>query len=183
MRRTTATPEYLKESMGLALLELMREKPFEKITIEEMTAKADIGRSTYFRYFKTKEEVLAYRLAALYSSSFQHDIRPADTVCELMDVIEHFFSFWLSIRDTVDPIVASGHSDVLSMTYSQIIGKSRFPEGQEYANRFVLSGLLGVHYGWALNGYQESPEELARGIVHKVFQFFQTTAVKGENNP
>lgn len=50
MRRTTATTDYLKECMGTALLELMKEKPIEKISIEEMTAKADVGRSTYFRY-------------------------------------------------------------------------------------------------------------------------------------
>ena len=50
MRRSTATTEYLKECMGTALLELMKEKPMEKISIEEMTAKADVGRSTYFRW-------------------------------------------------------------------------------------------------------------------------------------
>lgn len=182
MRRTTATPEYLKDRMGSALLELMKEKPFEKITIEEMTARADVGRSTYFRYFKTKEEVLAYRLAALYSSSYTHDIRPVDTVSELMEIIRQFFSFWLSIRSSVDPIVAAGHADVLSMAYSQIIGNIRFPAGQEYVNRFVLSGLFGVHYGWVANGYRESPEELAGAIVHKVFRFFQST-FEGEMKP
>jgi len=30
MRRTTATTDYLKECMGTALLELMKEKPIEK---------------------------------------------------------------------------------------------------------------------------------------------------------
>ena len=40
MRRTTSTTGYLKECMGTALLELMKEKPIEKISIEEMTAKA-----------------------------------------------------------------------------------------------------------------------------------------------
>ena len=172
MRRTTATPEYLKESMGTALLELMKEK-LEKINIEEMTAKADVGRSTYFRYFKSKEEVLAFKLVALYRSSFVHNIGPVDTVSELMGIIEKFFSFWLSIRDTADQIVASGHSNVLSMAYSQIMGDIQFPAEQEYVNRFVLSGLFGVHYGWVLNGYRESPEELAGAIVYKVFRFFQ----------
>ena len=173
MRRTTATPEYLKESMGTALLELMKEKTLEKITIEEMTAKADVGRSTYFRYFKSKEEVLAFKLAALYRSSFVHNIGPVDTVSELMGIIEKFFSFWLSIQGTVDQIVAPGHFDVLSMAYSQIMGDMQFSTEQEYVNRFVLSGLFGVHYGWVLNGYRETPEELAGAIVHKVFRFFQ----------
>lgn len=63
MRRTTATTDYLKECMGTALLELMKEKPIEKISIEEMTAKADVGRSTYFRYFKSKDEVLSNHMS------------------------------------------------------------------------------------------------------------------------
>ena len=73
MRRSTATTEYLKECMGTALLELMREKPIEKISIEEMTAKADVGRSTYFRYFKNKDEVLSFKLRCMWNAfSQQH---------------------------------------------------------------------------------------------------------------
>lgn len=68
MRRTTATTGYLKECMGTALLELMKEKPIEKISIEEMTAKADVGRSTYFRYFKSKDEVLNSKFNAFGSA-------------------------------------------------------------------------------------------------------------------
>ena len=34
MRRTTATTDYLKECMGTALLELMKEKPIEKISTQ-----------------------------------------------------------------------------------------------------------------------------------------------------
>ena len=67
MRRSTATTEYLKECMGTALLDLMKEKPMEKISIEEMTAKADVGRSTYFRYFKTKDEVLVFKILCLWN--------------------------------------------------------------------------------------------------------------------
>ncbi len=173
MRRTTATPEYLKERMGTALLELMREKPLEKITIEEMTARADVGRSTYFRYFRSKDEVLAYKLAALYSESFTHQIGPVDTVTELIEIIEQFFAFWLSIRDIVDMIVNSRHAGVLPMAYSQIEENTCFPAERGYVSRFVLSGLFGVHHGWVANGYRESPEELAGAIVYKVFRFFQ----------
>ena len=70
MRRTTATTDYLKECMGTALLELMKEKPIEKISIEEMTAKADVGRSTYFRYFKSKDEVLSFKIT-LFSGNLR----------------------------------------------------------------------------------------------------------------
>ena len=63
MRRSTATTEYLKECMGTALLELMKTKPIEKITIEEMTATADVGRSTYFRYSTPRRRSLPSKLS------------------------------------------------------------------------------------------------------------------------
>lgn len=31
-----------------------------------MTAKADVGRSTYFRYFKSKDEVLSFKITCLW---------------------------------------------------------------------------------------------------------------------
>ena len=74
MRRTTATTDYLKECMGTALLELMKEKPIEKISIEEMTAKADVGRSTYFRYFKSKDEVLSFKITCLWIYKKRHPL-------------------------------------------------------------------------------------------------------------
>ena len=76
MRRTTATTDYLKECMGTALLELMKEKPIEKISIEEMTAKADVGRSTYFRYFKSKDEVLSFKITCLWKRFSTNTVLP-----------------------------------------------------------------------------------------------------------
>ena len=76
MRRTTATTDYLKECMGTALLELMKEKPIEKISIEEMTAKADVGRSTYFRYFKSKDEVLSFKITCLWKRFSDETVLP-----------------------------------------------------------------------------------------------------------
>ena len=82
MRRRRETTEMLKESMGDALLDLMREKPLEKISIEEMTARADVGRVTYFRYFKSKDEVLSWKFRKLWEryteKNGQVDLRARD---------------------------------------------------------------------------------------------------------
>lgn len=41
-----------------ALLDLMKEKPYDKISIKEIAEKADLDRSTFYRNFKSKENVL-----------------------------------------------------------------------------------------------------------------------------
>ncbi len=161
MRRTTATTEYLKECMGTALLELMKEKPIEKISIEEMTAKADVGRSTYFRYFKTKDEVLSFKLCCMWNrfaqqshiTELQYD-EPAAACL--------FFEFCLSIRDITDMLYAAGHQNVILDAYLQILVSKNPGEdiNAYYRNSAVAYALYGIVNAWILRGYQETPEQL-----------------------
>lgn len=53
-RRVRRTKRRLKE----ALFELMEEGSFEGITVEEITRRADVGRSTFYSHFASKEELL-----------------------------------------------------------------------------------------------------------------------------
>ena len=42
-----------------ALLSLLEERPFEQLTVREITAKADIGYATFFRHYPDKEALLS----------------------------------------------------------------------------------------------------------------------------
>ena len=57
-KKVIGTTEMLDKQMGDALIELLKEKPISKISIEELTKKADVGRATFFRHFDSKEELL-----------------------------------------------------------------------------------------------------------------------------
>ena len=162
MRRTTATTDYLKECMGTALLELMKEKPIEKISIEEMTARADVGRSTYFRYFKTKDEVLAFKLCCMWSR-FAQQSHITELRYDEPAAARLFFEFCLSIRNITDRLYAAGHQTVILDAYLQIL-VSKNP-GKDinayYRSSAVAYALYGIVNAWILRGYQETPEQIA----------------------
>ena len=165
MRRSTATTDYLKECMGTALLELMREKPLEKISIEEMTAKANVGRSTYFRYFKSKDEVLSFKIRCLWRrydeahgiTSGGGDDGPA--------VMSRFLRFCLETRNVNDLLYSTGHQNCILNAYLQILSPE---EGEDddvlayYARNFAAYALFGIVNAWILRGYKETPEEMER---------------------
>lgn len=47
-----------RRALREALIELLGEMPFDQITITEVTARAQIGYTTYFRHFASKEALL-----------------------------------------------------------------------------------------------------------------------------
>jgi AcrR family transcriptional regulator len=54
-----------------ALLSLLEDRPFEQLTVREITAKADIGYATFFRHYPDKESLLndlaAFQISELLS--------------------------------------------------------------------------------------------------------------------
>ena len=47
-----------RNALTNALLELLQERPFDHLTIREITAKAGTGYATFFRHYPTKEDLL-----------------------------------------------------------------------------------------------------------------------------
>ena len=53
-RRVRRTRRRLKE----ALLGLIQERPYEAVTVQNIIDRADVGRSTFYSHFRSKEELL-----------------------------------------------------------------------------------------------------------------------------
>ena len=47
-----------EERIALALLELLNVKPFDRISITEITEKASVSRVSYYRHFSSREDIL-----------------------------------------------------------------------------------------------------------------------------
>ena len=47
-----------RQALAAAFLELIEEKPFDDITVREITGRAKIGYATFFRNFETKQNLL-----------------------------------------------------------------------------------------------------------------------------
>lgn len=52
--------EYSRWYIVQALFKLMNEYSYEKINVTDIVAKAGVGRATFYRYFKNKEDVIIY---------------------------------------------------------------------------------------------------------------------------
>ena len=50
------------EHLGMALLELMLEKPLDEVTVQEVLDRASVGRSTFYLHFRDKNDLLLSQL-------------------------------------------------------------------------------------------------------------------------
>lgn len=76
-----------------ALLALMEEEPFQKITIKAVCAHAGVSRQTFYSLFENKEEVIGRRLDQLFEEYRKRFIeeKRAYTIRSLCDSIMECF--------------------------------------------------------------------------------------------
>lgn len=160
MGRGTKTTEFLKECLADALIKLMREKPFEKISIQEIADKSGVGRATWFRNYNGKNEALTFKLIALWHRwSDEHNISVRDrfTLKNATD----FFQFNYEIRSIVQTIYSANMQSAVYDAFYQVMMPQYGANAKEcYQARFYSYGLFGLLDEWVKRGFKETPDEM-----------------------
>lgn len=164
MAKRAETTRMLKEKIADALLELMQQKPYDKITVEEMTRQAGVGRVTYFRHFASKEEVLVFKYRMLWQRwAAAHYPEQAERF--VPGSVRLFLEFHYQYRELCRLIRRSGLRDIIATaSYQVIVESQRFAAAggtdEGYLSRFYASGLAGVLEDWAANGFDKTVDEM-----------------------
>lgn len=160
-KKVIETTEMLNKQMGDALIELLKEKPISKISIEELTKKADVGRATFFRHFDSKEDLLSYRLVEIYKEYM------GDSFDASYSDIDHSIKFFNYYKDTLDLHVLLLDNNLESVIFegfrNVLIPLEKQSETDNlYTTFFTAYGLFGVILKWIKGGCKESSEEMAK---------------------
>jgi len=153
---------YVKEQIIKTLLLLLETKNIDDISISELTSTAEIGRVSFYRNYKSKEDVLqqeADRLLAQWGSIFQ--AMPSNEeynsfFLSLFDFFQNNKSFFTTLYQSglshiiMDTIVAT--ADILPQT----------PNLDAYLKSFWAYGVYGWIIQWIKRGMQESSQELLK---------------------
>ena len=93
-----------------ALLVLLKEKTIEKITVDELTSRAGVGRVTYFRSFTNKSEAITFKFIKMWEQYAElNDIKVRDRFD--LDNALHFFQYNLSIRHILTLVYKAGQDE------------------------------------------------------------------------
>lgn len=161
MGASPRTSDLLKECMADALLHAMKIKPFEKITVTEITDAAGVNRSTWFRNFESKDEALTFKLVLLwYQWAGEHGMK--DCRRYTAENVEDFFAFNASIQPVLETIYQAEQLPCVYDAFCHVMSaKSETTPAQAYEARFYSYGLFGLLDEWIGRGFCETPQQLA----------------------
>lgn len=158
---------YATDALGPALLTLMAEKDIRRVTADELTAKASVGRATYFRNFSSKEEVLtAYLVRRWRLYEKEHHLKELPLSHPIR--AQRYFEFCLSLRAENDLMIAQGCSGAILAAFETIVSDADFGREGGYEAAFLAYGLYGVFVAWARGGWRETPQEMATLVSRRV---------------
>ena len=121
---------YVIQALGEAMIELMKTEAIEKITIDALTAKAGIGRATYFRNFNAKDEILTAYIVWQWRE-YEKTHRLKEHRIDAPYRVEQYFAFCQSMKKTNDVIFVQQRQGAILNAYEIIFRDYDLEEQQD----------------------------------------------------
>lgn len=161
-----------KREILRAFNELMTQRPIDKISVDDICEAADISRSTFYRQFRDKYDVLTYNFQKTLDQYF------APGVCTtLEDVFEKVLADTQAIFSTFkDSFGRQGPDSLNSFIYSYclsalenyISAKRPATEQERLQINTLCLGLSYLGNDWTSGKYDLSPKEAASALYELV---------------
>ncbi|MCQ2602097.1 MAG: TetR/AcrR family transcriptional regulator [Treponema sp.] len=163
-----ADKDYLRICIADAIIELLKTKPLNKITADEISEKSGVGRATFFRYFSDKEEPIRFKIHKLweeYSNRKNMIVKDSFYLPNAKD----FFAFHIEVRPLIEMLYTSGNKKIVLdalLEYAENVS-----EKDKYKEKFLLYGLFGITDACISSGYEKSVDEMVDfmyGLTSKI---------------
>ena len=159
-----------QKSIEKILLDLMREKRYEDISVTEICERADMPRKSFYRYFDGKDGAMQ---SLMYHTMSEFDaFRISDVNQKLSTEFEEFFIFWKSKKDLLEAFDRSGLIGLLvdsatEYAMKEFLGVEKYLSDNTMSDKmiayqFVISGLMTMTINWYRHGFAESIPNMAR---------------------
>jgi AcrR family transcriptional regulator len=187
-----------KKALHDALMELLKEKGYEAVTVEEITQRANVARATFYLHYQDKEDLLISefidvaneRVQALSHIPFSVWVQNPNSLIEdgidradlpLMQVFvyvaEHADLIRILLQSDSAQRIAYKVSEIITHTTNEFI-QSKLP-GRDVPFRpgvpidllaaYFSGALLSSIYWWVENNLTPSPEQMARNFQQLFF--------------
>lgn len=169
--RARRTRKWLQD----ALIELMKEKPFQDIQIKELTARAQVSRPAFYLHYLSKEDLLLSHVDVIFDefhADISREIARGNINRKRFSLM--LFEYWEQYAETLRMVIQAENPDILldrlkeyvGVIMKEIAAKTRKPaidpRLQELIVGYVAGGAYMLLTQWISNKMPFSAEQMAR---------------------
>ena len=179
--------------MDLALISLLKEKPFDYITVSEICSKAGVNRSTFYLHYETigdlLEETTRYILddfLAYFKKDIVFEVKKLKE-CELDEIFfirkEYLIPYLTYVRDNKEIFVTvlyhlktfnfdDIHKNMFEYIYHPVLDRFGISEEERnYVMMYYLNGIMAIITEWIKEDCRKPIEDIIDIIIRGVMGF------------
>lgn len=158
---------FLKLCLADALIKLMETQEYDSINVNAICKLADIGRTTFYRYFdnkNSKEALLVFKINyewECYAEKHADDVRKDRGFALTTFIYENRRLFSLLYHNGLITAVMRAFEDLIP-------AGEPYDKKSSYLVSFFTYGYFGIIYQWIKYEFDERPEQIQQHIADTV---------------
>lgn len=158
-----------KDWIFSALMRVMKNKPFQEISITEITKTAGVSRMTYYRNYDSKEDIIIDYLDKLFNEYSQELLNYQSN--DSLKNAKLFFAYFRRHDIFLNNLIKANLTYLILNRFEKyfyelfegpIIAKKYSPVKEKYAVAYRAGGIYKILLTWVESGFQESDEKMAK---------------------
>lgn len=173
-----------RDAIFEAFTRLLAQKSYSRLTVQEIIDEANIGRSTFYAHFESKDELLREMCTDLFAHVFSgslHSEKTHDFSLKSKDpeaMIAHILYHLRDNKKNILQILGSESGELFTGFFRQYLNQmlSRglietlpvrdVPE--DFLINHLSSSFIGMVQWWIANSLEQSPEQLAAWFIEVI---------------
>lgn len=167
-KRSIQSSEWMYE----ALKELMDVKNYSKITVTDITNKANLGRTTFYRNFETIDDILEMKCIEKFKEFRQYciDFYKLNDI-EVKSFLKPFLMYWYDNSEVIELLIKANRENIIKkyltkeiQFFVDISSINKDTVISSHINYFIemrVSNSISILTEWIKNDKNIPPDELA----------------------
>lgn len=157
------------------LLECIKKKPFDQITVSDLKKASGVARTTFYRAFDNISDVLYWKCDACFQEVL--GIYNPKQFQDEINLARHYFAYWVNHSNILELLIQINRQDIIyscHMKNADIL-QEKFGElpdiRMEHGNYFIAirTGFtISILTTWLKGGRKESTDELVQIIEEQL---------------
>lgn len=161
-----------KKAIAQALKDVCRTKPFDKISIADITVACGLNRQSFYYHFQDKYELLSWIYYNENFSKITENISFENwdlKILEMLKIMENEKGFYCNTLKEQQQTFESYLLDMTKTLLEEAVdaldqNQKLIADDREFYAEFYAYGICGVVVSWASKGMKVPPEDLAKHL-------------------